>query len=70
MIIACGGKSDLVTLLEVHTAEPFECSVLRHNLDQRLQKRIVEPVIARLMGMGNDHNVGGIVLSTEALVQF
>ena len=70
VIIACSRKSDLVPLLKVHTTEPLECAVLRHYFDQRFEKRIVEAVIARLMGMGNDHDVGWIVLSTESLVEF
>ena len=58
-----------MAMLQVHAPEPLERAVLRHDLHQRLQRRIVLPVVAGLVGVGNHHHIGRIVVAAQALVE-
>ena len=69
MVVAGGGKAHLVTVVQVHSSEPLEGAVLGHDLDQGLQQRVVQPVVAGLVGVGYHHHVFGIVVATQALVE-
>ena len=69
MVVAGGGEPHLVTVVQVHPSEPLERAVLGHDLDQGLQQRVVQPVVAGLVGVGYHHHVFGIVVGTQTLVE-
>ena len=62
MVVAGRGKSNLVSVSQVHSSVPLECSVLRHDLYEGLKRRIVEAVVTGLMRMWDDNDVAWVVV--------
>ena len=69
MVVAGRGEADLVPTAQVRLAEPLERAVLRHDLDERLQLRIAQAEVARLVRVGDHHHVRRIVKVAQTRVQ-
>ena len=57
-------------MLQVCAPEPLEVAVLGHDLNQVLQLRIALPIVAGLVGVGNDQHVCRIGAGAKARIEF
>ena len=69
VVVARRGEADLVPMAQVRLAEPLEGAVLGHDLDERLQLRIAQAVVAGLVRVGDHHHVRRIVHFAQPRVQ-
>ena len=68
MVVGCGDETNFVTMLQVHSAEPFKVAVHRHDLDQTFHINIALAPISRLVRVGDNQHIFRIILFVELII--